>query len=60
MTLNITDQKILKMFHEGRVPIRGGVWIDVYSRLSNTEISGTITTRISASNCYYVSEISAD
>lgn len=45
------------MFREGKIPIRGGVWIDLYNQTSNAEIAGTIHTRISHANYYYVTEM---
>lgn len=46
-----------KMFSEGIVPLKGGVWIDIYNQSVNTEISGTIHTRISQGNYWYVTEV---
>ena len=45
------------MFEEGKIPIRGGVWIDIYNSTANMEIAGTIHTRISHGNYWYVTEI---
>ena len=45
------------MFQCGKIPIRGGVWIDIYNSTANTEIAGTIHTRISHGNYWYVTEI---
>ena len=46
-----------RMFNDGIIPIRGGVWIDIYNSSVNTEIAGTIHTRISHGNYWYVTEI---
>ena len=46
-----------KMFRDGKIPIRGGVWIDIYNSSSNTEIAGTIHTRIKEGNYWYVTEL---
>lgn len=46
-----------KMFSDGKIPMREGVWIDIYNQSVNTEIAGTILTRISSANYYYVTEI---
>ena len=35
----------------------GGVFIDAYNQSINTDIAGTITTRVDASNMTYVTEI---
>ena len=45
------------MFDEGIVPIAEGVWIDIYNKSVNTKIAGTIHTRISHGNYWYVTEI---
>ena len=48
----------LRAMHlDGTIPIRGGVFIDVYNHISNSEISGTIHTRIAGGNYWYVTEI---
>lgn len=49
-----------RMIREGKIPIIGGVWIDVYNSSANTEIAGTIHTRISQGNYWYVTEIKDD
>lgn len=46
-----------KMFSEGKIPLKRGVWIDIYNQSVNTEISGTIHTRISQGNYWYVTEV---
>ena len=46
-----------KMFSEGIIPLKDGVWIDIYNQSVNTEISGTIHTRISQGNYWYVTEV---
>lgn len=45
------------MLKDGTIPIRGGVWIDVYNHSANGEIAGVIHTRISQGNYWYVTEI---
>lgn len=49
-----------KMFNEAKIPIMGGVWIDIYNSSCNTEIAGTIHTRISHGNYWYVTELKED
>lgn len=49
-----------RMIGDGIVPVIGGVWIDVYNSIANTEIAGTIHTRISQGNYWYVTEIKDD
>lgn len=36
--------------------IEGGVWIDAYNQCVNTEVAGTILTRVDAANHYFVTE----
>lgn len=48
------------MFRDGRVPIEGGVWIDIYNRSCNIRIAGTIHTRIDHGNYWYVTELDED
>lgn len=45
------------MIREGRIPNRGGVFIDAYNQSINEDIAMTITTRVNAGNHYYVTEI---
>ena len=45
------------MLSDGSLPIRGGCWVDVYNHSSNPEIAGTIHTRISHGNYWYVTEL---
>lgn len=49
-----------KMIRDGVLPIADGVWIDVYNSSANTEIAGTIHTRISQGNYWFVTEIYED
>ena len=46
-----------KMFAEGRIPLKGGVWIDIYNQTTNERVSGTILARIDRCNYYYVTEL---
>lgn len=45
------------MIAEGRIPNRGGVWVDAFNQSINEDIAGTLTTRVDGSNMYYVTEI---
>ena len=45
------------MFAEGKIPIRGGAWIDIYNQSTNPDIAGTIIARIDRCNYYYVTEL---
>ena len=51
---------LAEMFKDGTIPIMGGVWIDVYNHSCNTEIEGTIHTRINAGNYWYTTELRED
>lgn len=44
------------MIREGKIPNRGGVFIDAYNQSINEDIAMTITTRIDASNSVYVTD----
>lgn len=48
------------MHKDGTIPIVGGRFIDVYNHTSYDGIAGTIHTRISHGNYWYVTEISDD
>lgn len=48
-----------EMLEDGTIPMKRGVWIDVYNHSANSEISGTILTRIDSGNYHYVTEITA-
>ena len=45
------------MLLDGTIPIMGGAWIDIYNHSANGEIAGTIHTRISHGNYWYVTEL---
>ena len=45
------------MIDNGKIPNRGGVFIDAYNQSINENIAGTITTRVDASNMVFVTEI---
>lgn len=44
-----------QMLREGKIPIRGGWWIDAYNKVVSP-IAGTIKARIDANNLYFVTE----
>lgn len=50
------NKRLVKMIREGRIPIRGGVFIDAYNQSISEEIAMTITTRVDASNSVYVTD----
>lgn len=47
----------MKMIAEGKIPNKGGVFIDTYNQSINEDIAGTITTRINAGNMVYVTDL---
>jgi hypothetical protein len=47
------------MLDDGTIPIRGGVWIDIYNHTAKEDMAGVIHTRISQGNYWYVTEIKA-
>lgn len=49
-----------KMIRSRVIPISQGVWIDIYNQSSNPTIAGTIHTRISHGNYWYVTEVKED
>lgn len=48
------------MIREGKIPNRGGVFIDAYNQSINEDIAMTITTRTNTCNHYYVTDIYDD
>lgn len=52
----MSNKRLVKMIREGRIPSRGGVFIDAYNQSINEDIAMTITTRIDASNSVYVTD----
>ena len=46
----------MKMIREGRIPNRGGVFIDAYNQSINEKIAMTITARVDASNSVFVTD----
>lgn len=51
---DMANQRLDKMIEKGIIPNIGGVWVDAYNKSVNTEIAGTITTRIDAANNTFV------
>ena len=41
---------------EKGIPFRGGLWLDTYNQRYST-IAGTVTTRIDAGGCWYVTQV---
>ena len=51
------NKRAIKTVCENWGGLQHGTWIDAYNNIINTEISGTITTRISAGGNWYVAII---
>ena len=45
------------MIDNALIPNRGGVWIDAYNQSIMEDKAGTMTTKVSASDNYYVTDI---
>lgn len=52
----MSNKRLVKMIREGKIPNRGGVFIDAYNQSIHEDIAMTITTRIDASNSVYVTD----
>ena len=50
------NKRLRKMIESGKIPNRGGVFIDAYNQTINEEIAGTITTRVDASNSVFITD----
>lgn len=48
--------RLVEMIARGRLPFRGGQWIDTYNQITNPDCAGTIIAGINAKNHYYVME----
>lgn len=53
----MSNSRLMKMIAEGKIPNKGGVFIDVYNQSINEDIAGTITTRTNAGNMVYVTNL---
>lgn len=47
----------LRRLIEENTPLRNGVWLDAFDKTYNEKISGTITTRISGGNNWFVTQV---
>lgn len=54
------NKRLQKMIDENKIPNMEGVFIDAYNQSINKDISGTITTRVDASNMIFVTELIND
>lgn len=52
----MSNKRLMKMIREGRIPNRGGVFIDAYNQSINEKIAMTITARVDASNSVFVTD----
>lgn len=54
------DSRLVEMIARGRLPFRGGQWIDTYNQITDPDCAGTIIAGINAKNHYYVMEESKE
>lgn len=50
------NSRLVEMMARGRLPFRGGQWIDTYNQITDPDCAGTIIAGINAKNHYYVME----
>ena len=50
------NSRLQKMIEKGKLPFRGGQWIDTYNQTTNPDIAGTILAGINSKNHYYIME----
>ena len=50
------NSRLVEMIARGRLPFRGGQWIDTYNQITDPDCAGTIIAGINAKNHYYVME----
>lgn len=50
------NSRLVEMIARGRLPFRGGQWIDTYNQSTDPDCAGTIIAGINAKNHYYVME----
>lgn len=54
------NNRLVEMIARGRLPFRGGQWIDTYNQITDPDCAGTIIAGINAKNHYYVMEESKE
>lgn len=54
------NSRLVEMIARGRLPFRGGQWIDTYNQITDPDCAGTIIAGINAKNHYYVMEESKE
>ena len=54
------NSRLVEMIARGRLPFRGGQWIDTYNQITDPDVAGTIIAGINAKNHYYVMEESKE
>lgn len=50
------NSRLVEMIARGRLPLRGGQWIDTYNQTTDPDCAGTIIAGINAKNHYYIME----
>jgi hypothetical protein len=48
--------RLNKMIAEGKIDTSRTEWVDAYNQCTNSEVCGTILTRVDASGNYFISE----
>ena len=49
-------KRLEKMLREGKIPCRGGVWIDTYNQTTDEDTAGTICCGVDFRNEIYVTD----
>lgn len=50
------NSRLVEMIARGRLPFRGGQWIDTYNQITDPDCAGTIIAGVNAKSHYYVME----
>ena len=50
------NSRLVEMIARGRLPLRGGQWIDTYNQITDPDCAGTIIAGINAKNHYFIME----
>ncbi|MBO5369011.1 DNA cytosine methyltransferase [Methanocorpusculum sp.] len=50
------NSRLVEMIARGRLPLRGGQWIDAYNQTKDADCAGTIIAGINAKNHYFIME----
>lgn len=50
------NSRLVEMIARGKLPVRGGQWIDAYNQITDPDCAGTIIAGINAKSLYYIME----